>query len=48
MIDKFELEESISGFISVHEVILTNKTHKRDANINVNFSRWGILLLVKH
>ena len=35
------IENSIHDYVATHEVIITNRVHQRDENLNVKFTRWG-------
>ncbi len=39
MIDK--IENAVHDYVATHEVIITQKAHNRDENLDVKFTRWG-------
>jgi hypothetical protein len=38
---KNNIENSIHDYVATHEVIITQKVHKIDENLDVKFTRWG-------
>ncbi len=36
-----KIDNSVHDYVATHEVIITNKAHDRDEELNVRFTRWG-------
>ena len=43
--ENYTIEDAVHDYVATHEIIITNKAHKRDENLTVKFTRWEIVLL---